>query len=182
MSIRPGWFYHPSEDARVRSPQNLVDLYFQSVGRGASLLLNLPPDRRGLIHENDVRSLHEFRKSLDRTFSVDLAQEATSVSGKAWRGDTRFSARHVIDGRRDTYWYPGDEVTSPDEDAELVLRFDRPTAFNVVGLREYLPLGQRVEAFALDAWQDGRWREFATGTSIGSRRPWTPATHRPNTH
>ena len=167
VSIRPGWFYHPAEDGCVRSPQNLVDLTFQSVGRGASLLLNLPPDRRGQIHENDVHALRGFRKLLDDTFAVDLAREAAVISARSPGGDDpRFNARNVVDGRRDTYWYAGDEVTRP----ELVLAFDRPVRFNVVGLREYLPLGQRVEAFALDAWQGGRWREFATGTSIGSRR------------
>jgi alpha-L-fucosidase len=167
VSIRPGWFYHPAEDGCVRSPQNLVDLTFQSVGRGASLLLNLPPDRRGQLHENDVRALRGFRKLLDDTFAEDLVRGAASISARSPGGDDpRTSARNVVDGRHDTYWYAGGEVTRP----ELVLAFDRPVRFNVIGLREYLPLGQRVEAFALDAWQGGRWREFATGTSIGSRR------------
>src|SRR5215831_98768 len=65
VSIRPGWFYHSKDDDKVRSPQNLLELYFKSVGRGASLLLNVPPDRRGQIHENDVQALREFRKLLN---------------------------------------------------------------------------------------------------------------------
>jgi alpha-L-fucosidase len=77
VSIRPGWFYHAHEDSRVRSPENLVKLYFESVGRGASFLLNLPPDRRGRIHENDVKSLQGFRKLMDEIFATDLAQSAT---------------------------------------------------------------------------------------------------------
>jgi alpha-L-fucosidase len=166
VSIRPGWFYHPGEDDRVRSPENLVDLYFRSVGRGASLLLNLPPDRRGQIHDNDLRALRAFRRALDDTFSADLAREATSVTGHAWAEDPRFSPHNVLDGCRDTYWYPGEEAAAH----ELLLAFDRPVRFNVAGLREHLPLGQRIEAFALDAWQDGRWCEFARGTSVGSRR------------
>ena len=168
VSIRPGWFYHPAEDNRVRSPENLVDLYYRSVGRGASLLLNLPPDTRGRIHDSDVRSLRGFREILDGTFAVDLAHSASSVSSHPTQDaetGARYSARNAIDGRRDTYWYPGDRATP-----EISLEFDHPVQFNVVGLREYLPLGQRVEAFALDAWQDGKWRQFAVGTSIGSRR------------
>ena len=76
VSIRPGWFYHASEDQRVRSPANLLKIYYESVGRGANLILNIPPDRRGRIHENDVKSLREWRRLLDATFTTDLAQGA----------------------------------------------------------------------------------------------------------
>jgi len=166
VSIRPGWFYHPAEDDRVHTPENLLDLYFQSVGRGANLLLNLPPDRRGQIHEADVRTLQGFRRLHDRTFAVDLAREAAAVTGGAQESAERFLPHNVIDGRHDTFWYAGDSIATPD----LVLEFDRPIRFSVVGLREYLPLGQRVEAFAVDAWQDGDWHEIARGTSVGNRR------------
>jgi alpha-L-fucosidase len=166
VSIRPGWFYHPAEDADVRSPENLLDLYFQSVGRGASLLLNLPPDRRGRIHENDVCALQGFRRLLDQTFAEDLARRAADLTKVPREGTARFGKWAATDGCQYTYWYPGDDVSSP----ELVLTFSRPIAFSVIGLREYLPLGQRVEAFAVDAWQHGSWEEIATGTSIGSRR------------
>lgn len=79
VSIRPGWFYHAEEDGKVRSPENLLDLYFASVGRGAVFLLNLPPDRRGLIHENDVKSLRAFRRLMDATFRKNLAQGAKAT-------------------------------------------------------------------------------------------------------
>ena len=77
VSIRPGWFYHAAEDGAVKSPETLVDLYFKSVGRNSALLLNLPPDRRGMIHENDVRSLEGMREVLDRTFAVNAAAGST---------------------------------------------------------------------------------------------------------
>ena len=73
---------------------------------------------------------------------------------------------NVLDGDRNTYWTTDDDVTTP----ELILDFGRERTFNVVKLREYLPLGQRVEHFALDQWQDGQWTEFAAATSIGSCR------------
>lgn len=171
VSIRPGWFYHKHEDDQVKTPQALVDLYYSSVGRGASFLLNLPPDRRGRIHENDVRSLREFRRSLDATFSTDLAVGAR-VRASQSRGagnDPRFMPENVLDGKRDTYWTTNDDVTTP----SLTLDLGRPVSFNVVRIREHLPLGQRVEAVALDQWQggrDGRWVEFARATSIGSCR------------
>jgi len=168
VSIRPGWFYHASENDQVRTPQNLFDLYFSSVGRGASLLLNLPPDRRGQIHENDVQSLRGFRSLLDQTFGHDLARDA-KVSASNVRGpmrDRRFLPRNVVDDQRDTYWASDDRVTTP----TLELDLGKETTFNVVRLREYLPLGQRVEAFVVDVWQQGRWAEFAAGTSIGNCR------------
>jgi len=76
VSIRPGWFYHQAEDSQVRSVENLIDLYFKSVGRNAFLLLNVPPTRDGLFHETDVRRLREFRAALDRLYSRDLAEGA----------------------------------------------------------------------------------------------------------
>lgn len=168
VSIRPGWFYHSQENAKVRTAQNLVDLYYSSVGRGASLLVNLPPDRRGRIHENDVQSLRGFRRILDLTFANDLAQGAR-VSAGTVRGDgfdKRFLPGNVIDNRRGTYWASNDNAKTP----ELVLDLKHETTFSVVRLREYLPLGQRVEGFALDVWRENKWVEFATGTSIGNCR------------
>src|SRR6185295_4617125 len=162
VSIRPGWFYHSNEDSKVKSAATLVDLYYLSVGRGASFLLNLAPDRRGQIAAADVNELREFRRTLKATFSIDYAQ-GVHVSASNTR-DNGFSPRNVIDGRRDTYWTTGDQVKTP----ELIIKLRRAQTFNVVRLREYLPLGQRVEAFAVDIWKDNGWLEFARGTSIGN--------------
>jgi len=171
VSIRPGWFYHASQDDKVRSPKNLVDLYYQSVGRGASFLLNLPPDRRGRIHENDVKSLQGFRKVIDATFKEDLAQGAAASASNVRGGADGFAAALVIDGKRDTYWSCDDGKTTP----SLVLDLKKPVTFNVVSIREYLPLGQRVEDWALDRNENGQWVEFAKGTAIGARRLWRGA-------
>jgi alpha-L-fucosidase len=162
VSIRPGWFYHADEDSKVKSAVALVDLYYLSAGRGASFLLNLAPDRRGQIPDVDVNSLREFRRILDATFAKDYAQGAR-VSASNTRGPG-FSPRNVIDRRLDQYWTTADQVKTPD----LILHLNREQTFNVVRVREYLPLGQRVEAFAVDVWKDNDWREFARGTSIGN--------------
>ena len=153
VSIRPGWFYHEKEDAKVRTPENLVGLYFASVGRGANLLLNLPPDRRGRIHENDTASLAEFHRRIEAIFAKDLAQGAQATASNVRGGDARFGATAVLDGKRNTYWCTDDAVTTP----ELVLELGKPVTFSVVSLREF-------------QWQDGKWVEFAAGTSIGNRR------------
>ncbi len=168
VSIRPGWFYHPSEDDRVRSPENLLELYYRSVGRGASLLLNVPPDRRGRIHERDEASLEAFGRLLEATFSVDLARGARARASNVRGRHPRFGAQRALDGDRSTYWSTDDGVTS----AELILEFDGAIEFDVASIREHLPLGQRVHAWALDRWDGGGWAEIAKGESIGSRRLW----------
>jgi alpha-L-fucosidase len=162
VSIRPGWFYHEKEDGKVRTAENLMDLYFSSVGRGASLLLNLPVDRRGRIHENDVKALLGFRKRLDQTFGNDLALGARVVASST---KTHFSPANLIDLNRQTYWTTNGESTG-----EVIISFAKPVTFNVVRLREYLPLGQRIELFELDEWDNGAWKPFAKGTSVGNCR------------
>jgi alpha-L-fucosidase len=166
VSIRPGWFYHAKEDAQVKTPKQLLDIYYQSVGRGACLNLNLPPDRRGRIHDTDAQSLHEFQRLLKATFANNLCRQARITASNTRGGSKTFRAGNLVDAKRDTYWATDDGVMTP----ELVLEFGEPVTFNVVSLREFLPLGQRVEGFALDLWRDGKWVEFAKGTSIGNRR------------
>src|SRR5437899_8414650 len=131
VSIRPGWFYHQHEDDQVKTAQQLVDLYYSSVGRGASFLLNLPPDRRGRIPDTDVASLQGFRRIIDATFATDLAAGAR-VTASNWRGgrDRRFAPANVLDGSRITYWATDDGVRTP----TLVLEFGHDIGFNVVRL------------------------------------------------
>lgn len=168
VSIRPGWFYHATQDKQVRSAQDLLNLYYKSIGRGSSFLLNLPPDRRGRIHENDVASLQEFRRILDTTFAVNLAEGAQLSASNVRGGVASFGTTQLLDGDRSTYWCTDSSTKS----AELLVQFENPTAFNVVDFREYLPLGHRIDQWSLDAWQDGGWVEFAAGQSIGNRRLW----------
>jgi alpha-L-fucosidase len=166
VSIRPGWFYHPSEDGRVKTPAQLVDLYYDSIGRGASLLLNVPPDRRGRISDEDAKSLRGFRRIIGATFSHNLAASAKVTASNVREGDARFSPENVLTGKGDRYWSTDDSVTN----SELIFDLGKPVTFNVVRIREYLPLGQRVDTYALDQWRDGQWVEFAKGTSIGNCR------------
>jgi alpha-L-fucosidase len=166
VSIRPGWFYHAHEDDKVRSPDNLLDLYFKSIGRGASFLLNLTPDRRGLIHENDIQSLKGFRLRVDEIFGLDLARDARCTASNTRADSHQFGPANVIDGDPQTYWSTDDDATAP----ELVLEFPQAITFNVISLREFLPLGQRIESFVIDCECDNTWREWGSATAIGSRR------------
>ena len=166
-SIRsPKWFYHPGEDATVRSPQQLFETYRQTVGHGAALLLNLPPDRRGRIADADARSVREFHRILESTFAHNLAAGASLTANNTRGNDPRFAPGNAIGGKRDLYWATDDGVTTP----ELVLSWDKPVTFNLVSLREYLPLGQRIDGVALDFWEGNKWQQFAVASSIGNHR------------
>ncbi|HEX7122431.1 MAG TPA: alpha-L-fucosidase [Gemmatimonadaceae bacterium] len=141
VSIRPGWFWHPAEDARVRSVDNLVDLYFTSVGRNSKLLLNVPPTRDGLLHPVDVERLRGMHQRLTSLFATDLATGATV----AWRET----------GTRT---------------AELMLTFDQPVTAALADLREPIEQGQAVARYRLEANRDGAWVPLSRGSTIGYRK------------
>lgn len=94
VSIRPGWFYHAEQDSQVRSLNNLIDIYYQSVGRNSVLLLNIPPDRRGLLHENDVERLTEFKSALDEIFDRNLVEPLK----KTWKAESSDSMVFDVNG------------------------------------------------------------------------------------
>jgi alpha-L-fucosidase len=164
VSIRPGWFYHSDEDSRVKSPANLIELYDHSVARGTNLLLNLPPDRRGRIADQDVKILKSFGDALRASFAQDLARGA-SASASHVRG-AGFEPARVLDGNRETYWSAPDGVATP----SLTLDLPPGRSFDLIRLREYLPLGVRVTRFAVDAQVGGTWRTLAEKQCIGAQR------------
>ncbi|QHS56900.1 alpha-L-fucosidase [Mucilaginibacter sp. 14171R-50] len=167
VSLRPGWFYHQRQDDSVKTPGALLRLYYQSVGRGAALDLGLSPDRTGQLSANDVASLKAFGDILKRTFAVNLAKGATpTASNTRGRNQAKFGPANLLDADRYTYWSTDDKVHTP----QLILDMHQPQTFNVIRLRENIKLGQRIEEAAIDAWQNGRWKEVAKATSIGGNR------------
>lgn len=166
VSIRPGWFYHPEEDSLVKTPEELFEIYMTSVGRGSNLLLNIPPDRRGLIHENDVESLREWRRMLNETFADNLAENAEATAD-SYRGNHEdYAPEHLTDADGETYWATNDGITT----GVLEVRLQETAEINYVVLQEYIRLGQRVRSFSVDVWQDGAWQPVAEETTIGYKR------------
>jgi alpha-L-fucosidase len=166
VSIRPGWFYHPAEDGKVASVERLVEIYEQSIGRGANLLLNVPPDRRGLISTIDAARLREFAAIIAASYKTDLARNATARADETRGGSPRFRAARVNDGDPKSYWATDDRVTS----AAVVLEWKRAVHFDRVVVQEAIALGQRVQKWSIDVDRDGQWTPVAEGTTIGYKR------------
>jgi alpha-L-fucosidase len=148
VSIRPGWFYHPAEDAKVRSAQNLVNLYYQSVGRNSLLLLNVPPNREGLLSEPDVASLKAFRSILDETFKTNLAQAVP---------------RSLTDGQLGTY-------VAVTENQPIEFDLKRPVTFDRAMLQENIANGQAIAEGTLEAWTGTGWQPVQSFTTVGYKR------------
>lgn len=167
VSIRPGWFYHPEEDDRVKSPDQLVDLYYRSVGHNATLLLNFPVDRRGLIHPVDSANAVRFHEMIQQQLKTNLVAGMTPKVSNERGGN--FVASALTDDNFDTYWATEDGVTT----ADIEFSFDTPTRMNRMMLQEYIPLGQRVKAFVVEYLDKDTWLPVKLNeetTTIGYKR------------
>ena len=160
VSIRPGWFYHEEQDPK--SLEELVEIYFHSVGRGTPPLLNIPPNQDGLFDDKDIKRLYEFAAYRDALYKEDLALGA-KVSGPALSAD--FACHHLTDGLETSSW--ASDVGLP---IQLELDLGAPKTFDVLELREDLKLGQRIAGFYVQVEVDGIWQEFGTGFTVGHKR------------
>jgi alpha-L-fucosidase len=161
VSIRPGWFYHKEEDTKVKTPEQLFDLYLKSVGRGATLLLNVPPDRMGLIHENDSAAMVDFKKLLNKNFKQNLSLNAaaTIIAGSAIKGRSL-----VNDNNPNTF----DEIKKIDKEI-IQIHFKKPTRVNCVVLKEFIKDGQSVQKFYVQVRSKDKLESFMQST-IGHKR------------
>ncbi|MDR1758689.1 MAG: alpha-L-fucosidase [Bacteroidales bacterium] len=170
VSIRPGWFYHASEDHLVKQPAALFRIYLESVGRGSNWLLNIPPDRRGLFHENDIQALKGWKKMKDELFAHNLAHDnnnKVNITATQTRGNAKiFAPENLLDNDKETYWTTDDSVTA----ASITLDLQQLQTVRYILLQEYIKLGQRVETFTIEAWQNNQWIPVASETTIGYKR------------
>jgi alpha-L-fucosidase len=159
VSIRPGWFYHESEDKKVKTPEYLKEIYFNSVGRNGVLLLNIPPDKRGLLTDFDVSALKGWREKLDAIFAVNLLKEAKAI------GAVKKIKPLLDDNDATHYLFPmkGNKNT-------VAMDLNEEKTFNVLLLQENITIGQRVEKFVLEYWDNNQWIKATEGTTIGFKR------------
>lgn len=164
VSIRPGWFYHPSEDDQVKSVDDLLEIYFKSVGRNCTMLLNVPPDQTGQLHENDVQRLSAFSDTLASIFENDIT--GIIASANASSAVENHPAEYVFDNDWKQFWMAEESDKKP----RLTLQFDSTHTFNLLSIQEYIPNGQRIAAFTVQAQIDENWETIAQETTIGHKR------------
>lgn len=160
VSIRPGWFHHPAEDTRVKTPEKLLDIYFSSVGRNGVLLLNIPPDKRGLITDYDIKVLKEWRRLIDQTFANNLLKGATISSPNGSNG------KNMLDGKDATHW----TTKAKDTSGIIEFKLKENTPFDVLLLQENIRVGQRIEKFVLEYKDGEEWKKITEGTTVGFKR------------
>lgn len=165
-SIRPEWFYHPSEDDKVKTVPQLMETYYHSIGRNGTLLLNFPIMPNGLIHENDERAVLGMAKAIRQSFAENLATGKVAKATNTRGNDDTFGSEMAIDAAQETYWATDDTVTT----ASLTIDFGKSILFNRLMAQECIRLGQRVKSFTVEALVNGSWSEIAQGTTIGYKR------------
>ena len=162
IRTRTHWFWHPDDEPR--SLDELVDVYFTSVGRACTLLLNVPPDRRGLVADDDASRLAEWRAALDAIFADDLARRTTTSASSVRPGSDGWGPGAAVDGDPDSFWST-DEPTG-----WLEVDLGEPRTVNVVELAEPVRYGQRTASFRVEAWTHTGWRIVTRGTTVNYRR------------
>ena len=166
VSIRRGWFFHTTDDESVKTPSQLVDLYYRSVGRNAVFLLNLPPNRDGLFAEKDVASLKKFKEILDKTFLENRVTNAKVTASSQFSKEAKFSPDHLTDNDTNSYW----AAAAGKRQASLEMSIDSTKKFDRILLQEPVRFGQRIASFDIQLLRPGRWQTIASGTSIGFKR------------
>ena len=167
VSVRPGWFYHQSEDSQVKSLAAMLDIYYRSVGHNCNLILNFPVAKSGRIHPLDSARVMEWARVIREDFKENLLP-SSRVSADCSRGAS-YSPRKVCDDEFDSYWATPDGTHC----GSLTFSYRKPVELNRFLIQEYIPLGQRVRKFALESLQDGEWRSVEASdslTTVGFRR------------
>ena len=167
-----GWFWDSSKYNHPKSAETLFKMYLETVGRNATFLLNLPPNRAGRIDESLVTIMEDLGKLLDQRLGTDLAKTAnvTTDCTREAMGKGNYEAKNLTDGNKDTYWAAPDGKTS----AVIELSWDTPQTVRYVSLMEYIKLGQRVKKFKIETSEDGvTYTERGNGqtmTTVGYKR------------
>ena len=165
-SIRPEWFYHKKEDTKVKTLPQLMDIYYNSIGRNGTLLLNFPIMPNGLIHKQDEKVVLEFAQAIKKAFTLNVARGAVAEASHVRGNDPEFGADKALDQNNETYWTTDDDVKT----ASLTMNFTQPVSFNRFLIQEYIRLGQRVKSFRVEVFTNGTWKEIAKETTIGYKR------------
>jgi len=163
VSIRPGWYYHPEQDDKVKSPDSLMKIYVASVGRNANLLLNIPVDTRGLIHPNDSASMIGFKQLRDKGL-LNLYKPSDAIkSSSSAKG---YSISKIVDTDKRSFWAADEKDSKP----SFTYVLQKAINLNAILLQEPIQLGQRVKRYDVILTDENGQEELITGYTIGNKR------------
>ncbi len=165
-SIRSSWFWHAAEDTQQKPLNELLDIYYDSVGRNSLLVLNVPPNAQGLLADGDVARLDQFGDAVRAIYQSNIAGARPAHADSVFRDTEGRSAAMAVDGKLDTFWAAGEGKTS----ARLELDLGGERNFNVVSIQEPIALGERISQHHLEAKSNGAWATIASGTAVGHRK------------
>lgn len=161
VSIRPGWFYHKEQDEEVKSPEKIAKIWFESVGRSCVLIMNFPPDKRGLVHEKDAENAKKAHEIIKETFKVNLAKNGVATANSIRCGDC--GTQNLLKGDYDSFYAASDDNINP----VIEIALPKAVEFDCFAIGEVVELGQRISGYRVEALVDGEWKEIADKKSIG---------------
>lgn len=164
-SLRPSWFWHPAEDGQVKTVDQLVDLYIDTVGRNSLLRLNVPPTTRGVLADPDVAVLNAFGPAIAALYRTNVAAGRKATADSVFRNLPLYGATAAVDGKPDTFW----AAAEGQHGARLEIDLGGSRAFDLLSLEEPLALGERTTRHHVEARTNGAWMTIASGTTIGQR-------------
>ena len=166
VSIRPGWFFHSSEDAKVKSSAKIVDLYYQAVGKNGVLLVNIPPDSVGLINKTDSTNLLGFKNIIEETFKNNLIKGSIVSASSCLSDDKCFAASNIVDESNDSFWAAKEGTSS----ALIEIEIKNPVTFNRFLIQEPIRFGQRISEFEISAFINNEWKVLSSASTVGYKR------------
>lgn len=163
VSIRPGWYYHADQDTKVKSPDSLLKIFVASVGRNANLLLNIPVDRRGLIHPNDSTSMMGFKQLRDKGL-INLLTKNDQISTSSNYSEN--SNSRLIDKSIKSFW----AANNTDQTPKINIKFQESKLMNAVLIQEPIFMGQRIIQFKVLLTDENGVKEEIICQTIGNKR------------
>jgi alpha-L-fucosidase len=167
--ITSGWFWG-TQKKTPKTITQLANMYFDSVGHNATMLLNVPPNNQGTVDEPILKRITEFGQNVEDTFRTNLAkEEGTTIEASNVRGnDTAFKPGNVVDAKDETYWTTDDGT----KEGSLTIKWDKAKKFDVVSIEEAIQKGQRINSYKVEykASDDAQWQTLKNGKTVGAKR------------
>ena len=165
--ITSGWFWGTKKNTPKTITQ-LANMYFDSVGHNATMLLNVPPNNQGTVDKPILDRVTEFGQNVEETFRKNLAKNATIEASNVRGNDIAFKPGNVVDDKDETYWTTEDGT----KEGSLTIKWDKAKKFDVVSIEEAIQKGQHINSYKVEykASDDAQWQTLKSGVTVGAKR------------